>query len=179
MTMKKAVLSLAVLLTVALPCLAQLPRGRDPLNDKEADDLREAAQEPDKRLKLMVDYARARLQSIEQVRADPRRQADRGQQVHDLLKDFTEIVDELDDNIDDYADRHMDERKGLKAVIEGTTEFQLKLKALQEQSTPKEATDYSFVLQTATDSVNSALDNARETLQEQETEFKEAKKKRK
>jgi hypothetical protein len=177
--MRKVLLPLLLLVTLAVPLLAQLPRGRDPLNDKEADDLREAAQEPEKRLKLMVQFARARLQSIEQLRGDASMSAGRGSQIHDLLEDFTELVDELDDNIDDFADRHMDERKGLKAVVEGATEFQLKLRALKEQSTGKEAAEYAFALQNATDAVNSDLDNARQTLAEQETEFKEAKKKKK
>ena len=46
-------------LLVTLPSQAQ--KRYDPLNQKEIDDLRETNQEPDKRLKLYIAYARARL----------------------------------------------------------------------------------------------------------------------
>ncbi len=116
-------LILALLFFPAIPLAAQLG-GRDPLNQKEIDELREVAQEPDRRLKLMVEFARARLAAIDRLRGEPRLAAGRGNQVHDLLEDFTKLVDEMGDNIDDYLDRKYDLRKALKFVIEGDTEFQ-------------------------------------------------------
>lgn len=175
---------LAFALLAAAPLLAQLG-GREPLNEKEIGELREVAQEPDKRLKLMVQFARARLAAIEQLRGDPRFAADRGARVHDLLEDFTKLVDEMGDNIDDYADRKEDLRKGLKLVIEGDTEFQLKLRTLKEQGpgagakAGSETGDYSFVLQNAIEAVNLSLDDARKLLDEQEVAFKDAKEKAK
>ena len=47
-------------------------RDRDPLNDKEIDQMREAADYPDKRLELMINFARARMASIDQLRANPK-----------------------------------------------------------------------------------------------------------
>jgi hypothetical protein len=169
---------LLLFLAIALPGLTQAGRGRDPLNEKEVDELRETAQEPDKRLKLMVKFARARMASIEQVRGDAKLEAGRGQQIHDMLDEFTALMDEVDDNIDDYTERHADLRKPLKELIEADNEFQLKLRALKEQAPPKEATEYAFVLQNAIEAVNANLDNARKTLDEQELEFKNAKKKK-
>ena len=102
-----------------------------------------------------------------------------------LLEDFTRLVDEIGDNIDDYVDRKYDLRKGLKFVIDGDTEFQLKLGTLKEQSTGASAKagseigDYSFVLLNATEAVNSSLDDARKLLTEQEAAFREEKKKKK
>jgi hypothetical protein len=177
------VLALAAALTVAAPLAAQIG-GREPLNQKEIDDLREAAQEPQKRLKLMVGYARARLATIEQLRGDPRFAAGRGDRVHDLLEDFTKLVDEIGDNLDDYADRKFDLRKALKPVIEGDTEFQLKLRTLKQQGPGAggkagEPAVYSFALDTAIDAVNGSLDDARKLLAEQEVAFKDAKEKEK
>ena len=184
MRTRNTILALALVLPAAMPLLAQLG-GREPLNEKEIDELREVAQEPDKRLKLIVQFARARLVSIEQLRGDPRMAAERGAHVHDLLEDFTRLVDEIGDNIDDYADRKYDLRKGLKLVIDGDTEFQLKLRTLKEQGAGagakagSETGDYSFVLLNATDAVNSSLDDARKVLAEQEAAFKDEKKKKK
>jgi hypothetical protein len=175
---------LALLFFSAIPLAAQLG-GREPLNQKEIDDLREVAQEPDKRLKLMVEFARARLAAIDQLRGDPRLAAERGTRVHDLLEDFTKLVDEMGDNIDDYAARKADLRKALKTVIEGDIEFQLKLRTLKEQGAGagakagSETGDYTFALQNATEAVNLSLDDSRKLLAEQEVAFKEAQEKAK
>ena len=177
-------LILALLLSSALPQAAQLG-GREPLNDKEIDQLREVAQEPDKRMKLIVEFARARLASIDHLRGEARLAADRGSQVHDLLEDFTKLVDEMGDNIDDYVARKADLRKALKFVIDGDTEFQAKLRALQEQGpgvggkAGTETGDYTFALRDAIEAVNLSLDDSRRLLAEQETAFKEAKEKAK
>lgn len=152
---------------------------RDPLTENESDQIRELAQEPDKRIKLLLKFTLARLATIEQMEGDPRMAAGRGKQVHDLLEDFTAMIDELDDNIDDYTDKKEDIRKALKDVIESNTSFQLKLRTLKEQkSSSKEFTDYNFVLQNAVEAVNSSLDNARQALQDLEVALKEEKKKK-
>jgi hypothetical protein len=38
---------------------------RDPLNEKEVDEMRESADWPDKRLELLVKFARARMTAID------------------------------------------------------------------------------------------------------------------
>ncbi|MGZ4817244.1 MAG: hypothetical protein ACXVZJ_01390 [Terriglobales bacterium] len=183
MRKRKLLPTMCLLLLSAAPLLAQVG-GREPLNSKEIDELRETAQEPDKRLKLMVQFARARLATIEQLRGDPRLAAERGARIHDLLEDFTKLVDEMGDNLDDYVVRKEDLRAALKAVIEGDTDFQLKLRALTEQGPgaggkAAEVQEYTFVLQNATEAVNSGLDDARKLLAEQQVAFKAAAKKKK
>ena len=110
----------------------------DPLNPKEIDEMREAADYPDKRLELMTGFARTRMASIEQLRADPKSAKDGPQQIHDLLQDFTALLDEIDDNIDMYGAHKTDMRKGLKLVIEADSEWHLQLRKLKEQSPPEE-----------------------------------------
>src|SRR3982751_1918999 len=96
---KKSILALLCAVVLALPLAGQ---SRDPLTDKESDDLREVAQEPLKRLKLLIKYATERLDTVERMQNEPK-VADRGTRMHDALEDFRQIVDELDDNIDDYS----------------------------------------------------------------------------
>ncbi len=152
---------------------------RDPLTQYESDQIAELAQEPDKRLKLILKFTQARVATIDQLEGDARMAAGRGKQVHDLLEDFTSLIDELDDNIDDYVDKKSDIRKALKEIIEGDTSFQLKLRTLKEQkASSKEFAEYNFVLQNATEAVNSSLDNARQALDELEKALKEEKKKK-
>lgn len=152
---------------------------RDPLTENESDQIRELADQPDKRMELFLKFIGARFETIEQMQGDPRLAAGRGQHVHDLLQDITALVDELDDNIDDYVDKKEDIRKSLKQVIEADTSYQLKLRTLKEQNEKsKEFGDYNFVLQDATDAVNGSLDDAREALDEQQKTLKEEKKKK-
>lgn len=157
---------------------------RDPLNDAETDQLREQAQEPPKRLKLYITFAGARMAAIEQLRVDPKLVADRARQVHDLLEDFTNIVDEIDANVDSYHERAADLRKPLKELIEANADWQLRLRTLKEApatdpAAAKEARQYYFALASAIDSVDSSGENARKILDEQNRAFAEKKKKKK
>jgi len=138
----------------------------DPLNDKEIDQMREAAEYPNKRLELMTGFARARMATIQQLQAD-KGAKERPTQIHDLLQDFIALLDEIDDNIDTYGSHKTDMRKGLKLVIEADSEWQLQLRKLKEQSPPEELHQYSFVLTNAIDAVKDTGESARKELQEQ------------
>lgn len=142
-------------------------RDRDPLTEAEVDQMRESADYPNKRLELMVRFAKERIATIDQLRADASSAATRPKQIHDLLQDFITLLDETDDNIDMYASHKSDLRKGLKLLIEANSEWQLKLRQLKEQPPAEELAQYSFVLANAIDTVDDSAKNARETLQEQ------------
>ena len=156
------------------PALSQ--RQRDPLTSAEIDQLRDTALEPDFRLKLYVTFARARLTALEQARSDPKT-TDRGQVTHDRLQDFLDVYDELNENIDTYVDRKSDLRKVLKAVIEGDTEFQAKLRALRDDATAnkEETAQYEFLLSNALDTLDSSVQDHRQLLTEQEEAAKHKK----
>jgi hypothetical protein len=158
-------LSLVVLTCSLLQSAAA--QHHDPLNDKEIDEMREAADYPDKRLELLSGFARARLASIQQLRADTKGAKDRPTQIHDLLQDFTALLDEIDDNMDMYGSHKTDMRKGLKLVIEADSEWQLQLRKLKEQSPPEELDQYSFVLTNAMEAAKDSGDSARKALQDQ------------
>jgi hypothetical protein len=153
------------LVCMALPARAQ-GKQRDPLTDAEVDQMREAADYPDKRLDLLVKFVRERVFQIESLRSDTPSEAN-DKQIHDLLQDFIAILDEIDDNIDMYAKHSTDMRKGLKLVIEADSEWQLKLRQLKEKSPAADLERYTFVLTNAIDTVADSAKNARETLQEQ------------
>ena len=178
---KRCVMVSATVIALMAAALAGKVR-RDPLTDPETDQLREVAQEPAKRLKLYITFARARLTAIEQLRADPKLASDRGRQIHDLLEDFTNIVDEIDDNVDMYHERNADLRKPLKEVIEANSDWQLRLRTLKETASAgadaaKEARQYYFALSTAIDSVDSSAETGRKVLDEQNKAFAQKKKK--
>lgn len=177
--------TLAILVLLLVTAAAAQRRHRDPMTEAEADQMREVAQEPEKRIKLIIKFAQARLQAIEQLRGDPKMAEGRGQHIHDLLEDFTVLVDEIGDNVDMYARRKDDISKSLGRVITADSEFQLKLRALKETSAdPKlaeEAKAYEFALQNAMDAVDSSEQDTRALLDQiakEKQEAKEAAKKR-
>jgi len=155
-------------------------RDRDPLTEKEVDQLRETAIEPEKRLKLMVDFTKARIVAVEQLRSDPKLNKGRGQKIHDLLEDIATLVDEVDDNVENYNERNADLRKPLKQVVEMDSDFQTKLRELKAASENSknvdEAADYKFALEDAIDSVNRSADSTRKLLEEQNAKFAKKKK---
>jgi uncharacterized coiled-coil DUF342 family protein len=149
--------------------LATAQRHRDPLTQPEIDQVRDASWEPKERLKLYVEFTRARLVKMEQMRSDPKTK-DRARQTHDLLDDFQLLYDELNDNIDTYVDRKDDIRKPLKMIIDADTEFQSKLRALKDAAgvKPEEASAYEFVLTNAIETVDTSAEDHRKTLEDQE-----------
>lgn len=165
-----------LVLCLLLFTAAQGERRRDSLTDTEVDRLRDAALDADQRLKLYVEFARARLVSLEQMRADPK-VTDRAQQTHDRLQEFIDIYDELNDNIETYDGRKADLRKVLKVVIEGDTEFQAKLRALKESvAAAKEvSTEYDFQLSMAIETVDDGVQDHRQLLGQQEEAAKHRK----
>ena len=157
-----------ILIMAALPALAQrLPR--DPLNQKEVDELRDTNQEPEKRLPLIVRFARERLDAAQAARVNPKLSAaDRAATIHDSLQDFLSIYDELDDNLDMYTDQKEDLRKPLKMVIAGDGEFKVKLDQLRQNSSPEEMKVYAFALTSAIQAVSDGASEHRKLQQEQE-----------
>jgi hypothetical protein len=182
----RTVFGLALLLVSPLLCLLWYPlrsplaaQGRrDPLNPLEIDQLRDAMLDPEQRLKLYIQFSRDRMTKLEQMRSDPKT-TERGRQTHDMLEDFLAVYDELNDNIDMYVGRKDDIRKPLKAVIEGDTEFQSKLRALKNSANTNaaEASQYEFLLTDALDTVDSSADDHRKTVAEVEEYMKHKKKK--
>jgi hypothetical protein len=166
---------LALALLLLSPAWSQTRR--DPLNPLEQDQLRDAAQDPSDRLKLYIQFSRARLASLEQMRADPK-VTDRAQQTRDRLQEFLDVYDELNDNIDTFVERNADLRKPLKAIIEADTEFQARLRALKSAADAKkeEARQYDFLLTSVVETVDSSVLDHRQLLSEQEEAFKHKKK---
>jgi ABC-type transporter Mla subunit MlaD len=177
MRIPSCTLALALLTAFVPPAGAQ--RHAD-LAPAEVDQLRDAALEPDQRLKLFVKFARDRMATLEQVRTDPKiAAADRPGQIHDKLQNFLDVYDEMEDNIDMFVDRKSDIRKALKTIIEADDEFQAKLKSVQEEAADtKAAKAYEFVLADTLDTINGGAEDHRKLLQQQEDAAKHKKKRR-
>lgn len=175
--MTKLVILVFATVWLATNAHGQLHR-RDPLTPLEVDKIRDSAMEPEIRLKLYVEFARARLDKLQQARADTKlTAADKDEQTKAAIQDFTDVYDELDVNVDTFADRGNDLRKALKPVIEADTEFGAKLRAFKSSlaNSRDEAAKYDFLLGSALEAVDAGAKDHRDLLAEQEVTFKHKK----
>ncbi|MFZ0707795.1 MAG: hypothetical protein WAM71_19510 [Candidatus Korobacteraceae bacterium] len=168
MTMLKRASLGAVLLASLISLAGAQVKNRDPLTEKEVDQMRETADFPNKRLELMIGFARGRMKSIDDLRAATKIPPDRAAKIHDLLQDFLSLLDEMDDNIGVYDEHKTDMRKGLTLLIEADSEWQLQLRQLKDQSPPEELQQYSFALANAKEAVSDSAQSSRDTLEEQD-----------
>jgi hypothetical protein len=140
----------------------------DPLTHQETDALRDAAQMPDARTKLFLGFARARLEATEKLRIDPTLQQPPAiTEFHELLYDFTDIIDELADNLDAFDDRGTDLRATLRAVIETESDFQQRLRKIRETLSPAVLQQVNGELEDAIESVDDSAKSSRRMLDEQ------------
>src|SRR3954465_13065792 len=138
--MKPAIL---LCLTLALPLAAQ--QKRDFLTADEVDQVR-LAQEPNERLKLYVMFARQRVDQLQQLFKSTK--PGRSALIHDLLDDYTKIIDAIDTVTDDALKRKLPVDLGVAAVIEAEKKILPTLQAFND-SAPKDASRYQHSLKQA------------------------------
>ena len=141
---------------VSLPARAQ----RDFLTADEIDQVR-LAQDPNDRLKLYAGFARERAAQIEQLleKEKPGRSA----LVHDLLEDYTKIIEAIDTVADDALRRGKDITLGIEVVAKVEKELVPRLERIRD-SEPPDLNRFAFVLTTAIDTTTDSLDLAQEDL---------------
>jgi len=172
---------LAVVLILLMVSGSLLAGRRDPLNELEIEQLREFAQDPPRRLKLMLKFTRERMALVDAHRNTSASEEGYGRRMHDLLEDFGTLAGELETNVETYSQRGVDVRKPLREILQSWNEFQLKLKSLKEDSEKvpalaKPAGDYKFILEDALDTVSSGLETTIEAISIQELARKNQKK---
>lgn len=155
---------LALLLATAAP-QAQ----RDFLTTEESDLVR-LAQEPNDRLKLYVQFARQRLELVRQLLT--RDKPGRAGMVHDLLEDYTNIIDSIDTVADDALRRKLEIDEGMGAVMAGHKEMLPVLEKIA-RSQPKDLARYEFILSQAIETTRDSLALAQEDLGERAEEVAE------
>ena len=145
--------ALLVLLFV-LPLAAQVGK-RDFLTNDEADQVR-LIQEPNERLKLYLVFAKQRVEQVDQLVAQNK--AGRSAMIHDLLEDYTKIIDAIDTVADDALRRKVPVNLGMAAMVEGERGMLARLRSIQEISAFRLLARYDFVLKDAIDTTTDSLD---------------------
>ena len=145
---------------------------KDPLTDRQIEEVREAGDEPLQRIRLFVGYVDDRAKDIHTVNADPIAQ-NKNVRLHNLMEEFTRLSDELQDNMDNFDQQHADLRKALKEIVDKTGEWGTIL------NEPKPNSQYDFSRKTAIDANQSAQQTATQMLADETKYFIEQKKKEK
>jgi len=158
-----------VLSVVGLVAFAQAHvRAQDtdgPFTQKEIEALRDSAYVPVDRLRTMERILDDREKEIERLEKAPHH-AEFDDDMHDLIDQFGQIVDEMNDNIDDYSAKHRDIRKELAKVARATERWSTTLRAAGEDDA------YRVVRRIALDALTDMKTSAEEIQVEQETYFK-------
>lgn len=121
-----------ILLCFALLCVPSLcaqKRHRQPLNERQIEQIREAGVYPNERIKLYAQFVGEQVDAIEALGKRGRSSA-RTQRLDDALLDLAALVDELSSNLDQYGDRKADLRKSLKGINESAPRWRETLGAL-------------------------------------------------
>jgi hypothetical protein len=146
---------LSLLLLVA-PLWAQ----RDFLTADEADQVR-LAQEPNERLKLYLFFARQRLDLLAQATAQEK--PGRSRLIHDLLEDYTKIIEAIDTVSDDALKRKLELGEGIQAVVAAEKEMVAQLEKIRDAE-PKDLARYQFALDNAIETTKDSFELASEDL---------------
>lgn len=144
------------LLLLAFLAVAAAFAQKDFLTSDEIDQVR-LAQEPNIRLQLYMTFAKQRMDQVDSLlkKEKPGRSA----LIHDLLDEFTKIIEAADTVADDSIRRKVALDEGLIAVIKAERNFADRLGRIKENA-PKDIARYELVLDTAIETVRDSVELA-------------------
>lgn len=180
MKITASILLLLLLTTFAAAQVGQTRR--DPMTDKEVDQMREYRDQADKRVHLMVTIIQKRMDELAKLEKTPIavKPAERGGATHDLLEDITNLIDEFDDNIDTFLNEQDDIRKQLNEAVTMETALLAQLNAIKASDADKPwFSDFSFQLNDAIEAVTGSLQSNKDAIAQDEKIVKAKKEKEK
>lgn len=133
---------------------------RDFLTGDEVDQVR-LVQERNERLQLYMHFAKQRVDQLESLLK--REKAGRSLLIHDLLEQYTKIIEAADTVTDDALKRKVDVALGVKALAETEKELLARLEKVRDAN-PKDIGRYELALETAIETTKDSFELAQEDL---------------
>lgn len=173
--MRTAIVSACLLSFCAAFLVSGQTNKRDFLTTDEANQIRNQ-QDPNLRVVLYLHFAKQRLDQITQLMEKER--PGRSALVHDLLEDYSKIMDAIADVTDDGQRRRLDLTKGYKAIA---SDAKTNLELLQkiEDSQPKDLDRFDFVLKDAINATTDSYADAKLTPEDRKEQVAEQQKREK
>ncbi len=157
-----------VVILLSASSLARCQAQQDPLTDQEVDQVREVADQPIERVKLYMKFIAQRTDAIQEMVGDTKIQ-NKPIKLHNLLEEYTRLVDELQDNLDSYDQTHSDVRKALKELVPASERW------LAILNKPPPDPSYDFSRKTALEAGQSLVEQSKKLQTDQEKWFAEHK----
>ncbi|MDZ4798753.1 MAG: hypothetical protein SGI92_11365 [Bryobacteraceae bacterium] len=139
---------------------------RDFLTAAEVDQIR-LIQEPNQRIQLYLSYAKLRVTQISQAVAQTKPGGSKF--IHDLLEDYTKIIEAIDTVSDDALRRKVEIVAATKAIADTNKELASGLEKVRA-SAPKDLARYQFALDQAIDATRDSAELASEDLSKRSAE---------
>ena len=146
-----------LLIFLAMTLTAQ---DRDFLTGDEVDQVR-LVQERNERLQLYMLFAKQRVDQVESLLK--REKAGRSILIHDLLDQYTKIIEAADTVTDDALKRKVDVGVGVKALADAEKGLLARLEKVRDGK-PKDMGRYELVLETAIETTKDSFELAQEDL---------------
>lgn len=145
------------LLVLAMTLAAQ---DRDFLTGDEVDQVR-LVQERNERLQLYMLFAKQRVDQVESLLK--RDKPGRSILIHDLLEQYTKIIEAADTVTDDALKRKVDVALGVKALADAEKGLLARLQKVRDAQ-PKDMARYELALETAIETTKDSFEMAQEDL---------------
>jgi hypothetical protein len=158
--MKSRIAGVLLCIVGAAPFAAPQAK-RDYLTSDEANQVRNA-QEPNVRITLYVHFAKQRLDQVLQLMEKDK--AGRSALIHDLLDEYTQVIEAIDTIADDALRRHLPIDKGNATAASEEKDMLAALQKIQD-SNPKDLARYDFVLKEAIDTTSDSLDLSQQDIE--------------